>query len=264
MRTPYFSDLIEDIVNNYLSELHTSLPARIVTYDHATQNASVLPLIKRRYFDAGNNTDGLVDMPIIEGVPVIFPSANTGILTFPIKQGDIVLLVFCERSIDNWVFSDGSEPVDPQDLRKHNYSDAFCIPGLYPFSKALGSHETDTVLRFNVGTANENKISLKPNGDVQIDTPAKLIVNATSNVEITTQADAIVNVSGNADVNVTGSTTVDSNGVTVNSSTSTFNGDVQVNGTLTATTDVIGGGKSLKTHTHSGVTPGSGTSGPPV
>lgn len=43
-----------------------------------------------------------------------------------------------------------------------------------------------------------------------------------------------------------------------------FDDNVQVDKTLTATTDVIGGGKSLKTHTHSGVTSGGGTSGPPV
>jgi phage baseplate assembly protein V len=41
-------------------------------------------------------------------------------------------------------------------------------------------------------------------------------------------------------------------------------GNITVTGTLTATTDVIGGGKSLKTHTHSGVTPGGGTTGAPV
>jgi hypothetical protein len=40
-------------------------------------------------------------------------------------------------------------------------------------------------------------------------------------------------------------------------------GNQTVTGTLTATVDVVGGGKSLKTHTHTGVTTGSGTSGAP-
>lgn len=40
-------------------------------------------------------------------------------------------------------------------------------------------------------------------------------------------------------------------------------GDVQVDKTLTATTDVIGGEKSLKGHKHLGVTPGGGISGAP-
>jgi phage baseplate assembly protein gpV len=38
---------------------------------------------------------------------------------------------------------------------------------------------------------------------------------------------------------------------------------VNVDKTVTATTDVVGGGKSLKSHIHTGVTSGSGTSGPP-
>lgn len=48
-----------------------------------------------------------------------------------------------------------------------------------------------------------------------------------------------------------------------------MNGDVQITGdvtvskTVTATTDVVGGGKSLKTHTHGGVTTGGGTTGAP-
>lgn len=43
-----------------------------------------------------------------------------------------------------------------------------------------------------------------------------------------------------------------------------FAQDVAVGDTLTAATDVLGGGKSLKTHTHGGVTTGGGTTGPPT
>ena len=39
---------------------------------------------------------------------------------------------------------------------------------------------------------------------------------------------------------------------------------MQVDETLTADTDVIGGGVSLKNHVHTGVTSGSGDTGPPV
>lgn len=43
-----------------------------------------------------------------------------------------------------------------------------------------------------------------------------------------------------------------------------FTDNVQVDKTLTATTDVIGGGKSLKTHTHTGVQGGDSDTGPPA
>jgi len=43
----------------------------------------------------------------------------------------------------------------------------------------------------------------------------------------------------------------------------TIRGDVQIEGKLTASDDVIGGGKSLKSHRHLGVTAGGGISGAP-
>lgn len=42
-----------------------------------------------------------------------------------------------------------------------------------------------------------------------------------------------------------------------------FTGDVQVDGTVTATVDVVGGAKSLKSHKHTGVTVGAGITGAP-
>jgi len=55
-----------------------------------------------------------------------------------------------------------------------------------------------------------------------------------------------------------GTATVDAPGGT------TWTGDINLSGTLTATTDVIGGGKSLKGHKHSGVQAGSAQTGTPV
>ena len=43
----------------------------------------------------------------------------------------------------------------------------------------------------------------------------------------------------------------------------TMSGNLQVAGTVTAATDVVGGGKSLKNHTHPGVQPGGGSTGAP-
>lgn len=61
----------------------------------------------------------------------------------------------------------------------------------------------------------------------------------------------------------TSSTTIKADTVDVEADTSTVSGDVNVGKTLTATTDVIGGGKSLKSHVHGGVASGSARTSPP-
>ena len=73
---------------------------------------------------------------------------------------------------------------------------------------------------------------------------------------------------GTAEITADGGVTI--NGpLTVNGDTQInghtgVDGDVDITGKTTSTVDVIGGGKSLKTHTHLNVTPGSGVSGPPA
>ena len=53
-------------------------------------------------------------------------------------------------------------------------------------------------------------------------------------------------------------------GITITAnSTLTINGNITVNGSITATGDVTGNGTSLHTHTHKGVTAGTGNTGVP-
>lgn len=78
----------------------------------------------------------------------------------------------------------------------------------------------------------------------------------------TLPAGATADITADGGITLNGPLTV--NGETTFNGDSTIKGDAQVSKTLTAETDVIGGGKSLKNHTHRGVTSGSSISGPPA
>ena len=214
-----------------LANIYTTLPAKIISYDDKTQKAVVQPTIKRRDRDGDAESKGLVDMSVISGVLVMQPATPEGMVSFPIKAGFPVLLHFCSRSIDNYMYGDGVSPVDPQDYRVHQYSDCFATIGATTFPKAIGTDPSDFVIRFNVGTANENKVSLRANGDVTVDTPTKFVVNATGNVEVNTSADAIVNVSGDMTATVGGDTTIDCG-------QTTLTGDLRVDGEISSGGDV--------------------------
>lgn len=76
-----------------------------------------------------------------------------------------------------------------------------------------------------------------------------------------------VMVTGSSDIDVTsseGAINLTASGkVTIAGSEIDLNGPVVASTTVTAQTDVVGGGKSLKTHVHTGVQSGGSLSGPP-
>jgi len=212
MATPDLARVISDAVRYHLGEVNTAIPARILSYDPTTQEAEVQPLIKRRYKDGT-----VVSRAPITGVPVVFPAAGGGIITFPVAVGDTVLLIFSQRSIDRWVRSEGGE-VDPLDNRKHDISDAMAIPGLFTLNQALQSDPDNVIIKFSGA-----EIALTPDGAVQIEAPGGFSVNGDSDITGT--------------LNVTGDVQFDS--------------DLNVTGDIVAN-EVTGGGIVLSTHTHVG------------
>ena len=134
--TPVLAEVLREALENRLSDVHTSMPGVVTKYNPKTQEASVRPLLQRAYVNE-DGTEGLDELPIVQGVQVLFPRAGKYFFTFPLEVGDPVLLVFSERSLDVWAESSGSVAVDPLDLRMHDLSDAVAIPGCYPDTKPL-------------------------------------------------------------------------------------------------------------------------------
>jgi hypothetical protein len=122
-RTIGLAEIMQKAVKTQLLETHTSMPAVIISYDREKQTASVQPAIKRRYLDGV-----AVNLPIIQNVPVQFSSNKHSFVHFDLYRDDEVLLIFSERSIDNWVKKGGV--VESTDKRMHSITDAFCVPGV--------------------------------------------------------------------------------------------------------------------------------------
>lgn len=131
------ADAVKAAIQYNLSNIHTAMPAQIVSYDFTTQKASVQPTVNKQWTDGSTSK-----MPIINEVPVIFPSAGGASVSFPVLAGDTCLLVVCERSITEWLLAGGlANPADP---RKLDLTDAVCIPGLIPFNGTFPNRDNNT------------------------------------------------------------------------------------------------------------------------
>lgn len=135
-RTPGLPELLKMAADSATEDIFFCEPGKVEKYDDTTQKASVTPLLKRSYL-LEDGTKETYNLPTIDNVQVAFQRGGGFFITFPLKKGDLVLLLFCDRSIDKYKSSDGSKPIDPIDLRKHDISDAVAIPGVYPFLKSL-------------------------------------------------------------------------------------------------------------------------------
>lgn len=207
-----------------LSEINTALPATIIDYNPSTVRATVKPTLPKRL----NNGETL-QAPQIVNVPVCFPMADisgtVAQITLPLKAGDGVLLIFCQRSLENWL--SGNE-VAPDDPRQFDLSDAFAIPSTNARSPAADA--ANLCLRYGKGS-----IKITPSGDVLIDA-SSTTVTAPNNTFI---GDVLIN--GNVQLN----------------------GDMNSSGSITATGEVGGKGISLSSHVHEGVESGNKRTGTP-
>lgn len=243
MRDVSLPEVLNDAFNYQASKMYTAIPCIVLTVHTSLTDCriDVQPSINTLY-----KNDVVEEHPPILSVPVMFPSSSTSALTFPINVGDTVLCVFSQKGIDNFKKGSGS-PTRPVDFRRFDKRDAIAIPGLFPFGKSVNNparrtwaHSTsDMVVAHNLGKGNEVEVRLHQNGNLTINTNSKVTVNC-NNVE------------------------VNSNSGTFNINNCVWNGAVTFNGNITHNGVYSLDGITMNSHRHTGIQPGSGTTGTPV
>lgn len=225
-RMPSLGELITAAVDKAKSQMVTSLPAKVVSYDPEKQTIKAQITVKA-YVQQEDGSTKEVDYPQLEDVPVQFPGGGDQVMTFPVKEGDEVLVSFASRSVDSWQQSGGDQA--PQDAGMNNLSSGFAQLGFrsQPSAQKLTGVSTSAVEMRSVD--GNTRVSVSQAGGMSVATNKSVSVSAAQGVSITGGA-------GNV----------------------TFTGDLIVTG------DIVLNGISLKNHKHTGVQPGGGTSGGPT
>ena len=207
------------------AKMWTSAPGKVVKYNAEKQTISVQLLVKS-FVKQPDGSQKAVEIPVLEDVPVQFPGGGGQSMTFPVKPGDEVLVIFTSRSPDSWQQSGGGESGEvPTDAGMHNLSSGFASLGYRSNPKALKDvSTTETQLRSDDG---KTVVGLSGSG-------------------INVKTDQSVSVDAAAGVSMTGGA-----------------GNINFSGTLKVTGEIELNGIPLSTHKHTGVTPGGGTSAGP-
>ncbi|MBT0318598.1 Gp138 family membrane-puncturing spike protein [Morganella morganii] len=119
MGNPSLLDVLSQHASNERNDIHTALPAKVVSCDgHSATVQLMITQVMR-----GGET---LALPPLVDVPVGFYRGGGFCVTVPVKAGDEGLVIFAERCIDGWYVS--GQQSAPLDTRFHDYSDAFFLP----------------------------------------------------------------------------------------------------------------------------------------
>lgn len=194
--TPEFADVLKQAINDRLLDVHTSLPAKVISYDPAKQRISAKVTLKRKYDDGT-----ISDLPMIEDIPVYFPKGKSFSLTHPVAEGDYCQLIFNERSIE--IFKRDGGTVDPRDARKFHLSDCYAIIGVQPETTVIAGAAADKFRILN-GTCifelqeggicdiknSSGEIKISANGEV-------LLTNSGGTIKLTSDGKFVINGANN-------------------------------------------------------------------
>lgn len=157
----FYRRMLEDFGNN----LRVAMPGIITAFNSTEQTVTVQPALRENIVDGkGKNT--WTKLPLLLDVPICIPRGGGFALTLPVKKGDECLIIFNDMCIDAW-FTHG-DIQNQIERRRHDLSDAVCIPGIWSQKKRILNYSTTSAqLRTEDGSQKiditSNKITISGN-----------------------------------------------------------------------------------------------------
>ena len=168
---PSLHEVLEAKLAEHQENIHTSLPAHIISYDPSTGMAQLQISISKMLPDGD-----VVDYPPLVNVPVKQMRGGGWFIHMPLNEFDTGIAHFCEKSIDDWVSTGGV--VEPTDYRQHDISDAIFDHGISPKNNPIPlAHSEDFTMGAEDGSI---VIRLKRNGTAIVSNKsgASFVMNA--------------------------------------------------------------------------------------
>ncbi|WP_369067478.1 Gp138 family membrane-puncturing spike protein [Burkholderia gladioli] len=239
------------------AQVWTALPGIIESYNPAAQTVVIQGGLKVPV-RADDGTVTTVELPPLVDCPVQFPSGGNSTLTFPVARGDECLVVFASRCIDAWWQSGGVQEL--ADTRMHSLSDGFALLGFRSQPRVLTNVSTTSAqLRSDDGATfidlnpTAKTVKIVAPGGFEVVAPTQVLTAATSLTVNSPQS----GFSGAVIVQGLFSFLAGLVGSTAEGVAATITGAINFIGSLTSNGKRIDDG-----HTHGGVQPGDGSSGP--
>jgi hypothetical protein len=149
-KEPGMTEALELLRKDIFINFNCHAIGTVQSFDKNSQTAKVTINYTRTYYE--KNPNGIlkpiyVDYPVLADCPVVIVGGGDGHLTFPISKGNQCLIIFNDRSLDDW-FENGIK-TNLSASRMHSISDGIIIVGLHSRKNPIQNYDEDrAVLRF--------------------------------------------------------------------------------------------------------------------
>ncbi len=223
-------------IQRLLQQINTAEPVRVVSVQPGAVGpvgmVSVQPLVNL----VTGTGDGMAQSTLFQLPYLRIQGGENAVIVDP-KPGDTGLAVYAMRDTETVKANRDGKTANPGSARMYNKGDGFYLGGFLNATPKRYVMVDDTGITLDDGEG--GKIELKD---------GKLTITAPAGIESTSPTE----------VHNTPALTMGGNGAVA-----TMNADLQIFGSLSSTGDQVAGGISQTQHTHTGVQPGSGSTGKP-
>ena len=214
---PEMIDLLNLHKENIMNSLNCHAIATIQSYSAVSKTCTATIVYKKTVIKKNliNNRyeDALQEYPLLIKCPVVNSSGGTAGVRFPVKKGDVALILFNDKDINNWFLGKQSNGATAT-KRTHHFSDGVALVGLFSQNDAEKNYNSlfvdkDKTVLFDGGlrvvlSNNKLKITNKP---TDIDTLGMLLQELITNLNLAITSLTVAGVApvvpGIAAVNVT-------------------------------------------------------------
>lgn len=252
LRRPELSFL--ELLFQFSRDLRVAVPGIVQSFDATKQTVTVIVAVQEMInVITADGQGGAAPVPtptqinVLSDVPVCMPRGGGFEVTLPVAVGDECLVVFTDMCHSSW-WANGATPASseapgggaqsPEVSRRHDLSDGIAILGPWSQKRKLANYSTTAL-------------------QIRSDDGNTLIEIADGQIDMTPDG-------GTTEITLTpGAAKIQAAAITLDGDV-TVTGELVVDDTIVGHDDAVISGIAYVAHEHSGVTTGSGTSGPPV
>lgn len=174
--------------DKFQQKLYTILPAYVLKIYEVGGGSVVDVQIAVNFLDSRNRFQ--THAPLTE-IPLMFPSSSTCHITFPVKEGDTVLVYFSMRTASDFKGLSESLIQTPRLLRSHSINDAFAIPSMIQPLRAPVMDTEAVVVKTPEAT-----VRIAENGSVEVIGKDITITNEKNKVHLSDEGNTTVESEG--------------------------------------------------------------------